>query len=68
MWTAYLVVIHLLAIPGAYILLASGLTLFLASTTSVLTGETLPWARGMGWAAIGAALIGGCWILVEVLN
>jgi len=56
-WTfiAYLVCLHLLAIPGAYMLLVFGLMLFLSSTTNILTGQPKPWARGLGWAFIGVA-------------
>lgn len=62
-WTAYLIAIHLLSIPGAYLLLGLGLTAFLSSTTNILTGETLPWARGIGWAAAGAVVVGVAWVV-----
>jgi hypothetical protein len=65
MWTAYLILIHLLAVPGLYMVLGIGLTAFLESTTNPLTGETKPWARGMGWAAIGAAVVLIFWFVME---
>jgi hypothetical protein len=61
MWTAYLIIVHLW---GLYWFAALLLPLWLESATNVLTGETKPWARGIGWTVVGAVIVGAAWLIV----
>jgi predicted cobalt transporter CbtA len=58
MWTAYTVLIHLLAFPAVMFLFGLGVSLMLSLTTNELTGNPRPWARGLGWGMIGFVV--GC--------